>query len=133
MFGSLLIVFPTRHEGGALLLRHRGHEWVSGPGQVLASGGLDRPSIGYVAFLNDTEQNVTPVTSGHRVTLTYNLYFDGDDDDDGGPVSAKDAASGRLIPHKPPNQDGFREAFKALLENPEFMAEGGTARLSSQV
>jgi hypothetical protein len=122
MFGSLVIVFPTHHEGGALFLRHRGHEWIFDPGQALAGGAEDRPSIGYVAFLNDIEQDVAPVTSGHCVTLTYNLYFD----DDGRPVSGKDAASKLLIPPKPPNQDGFREAFNALLENPEFMAEGGT-------
>jgi hypothetical protein len=29
MFGSLVVVFPTPHEGGALSLRHRGHEWIS--------------------------------------------------------------------------------------------------------
>jgi hypothetical protein len=121
MFGSLVIVFPTHHEGGALFLRHRGHEWIFDPGRALAGGALDRPSIGYVAFLNDIEQGVAPVTSGHCVTLTYNLYFD----NDGVPVW-NDAVSEVLIPPKPPNQDGFREVFKALLENPEFMAEGGT-------
>ena len=42
MFGSLVIVFPTRHEGGALFLRHRGHEWVFDPGHdALAGGALD--------------------------------------------------------------------------------------------
>jgi hypothetical protein len=119
MVGSLVIVFPTHHEGGALFLRHRGHEWIFDSGQALAA--LDRPSIGYVAFLNDIEQDVAPVTSGHRVTLTYNLYFD----DDGGPVSWKDAVSEHFTPPKPPNQNGFSEAFTALLENSEFMAEGG--------
>jgi hypothetical protein len=54
--------------------------------------------------------------------LTYNLYFDGD----GGPVSENDAASEHLIPPQLPNQDGFCEAFNALLEDPEFMADGGT-------
>ena len=122
MFGSLVIVFPTRHEGGALFQRHRGHEWIFDPGQALASGGLGRPSIGYVAFLNDIEQDVAPVTSGHCVTLTYNLFFDDDD----GPVPRKDAVSELLNPPKPPNQGGFLEAFNALLENPEFMADGGT-------
>jgi len=125
MFGSLVIVFPTYHEGGALFLRRRGREWILDPGQALAGGCLGRPSIGYVAFLNDIEQEVAPVTSGHRVTLIYNLYFD----DDGGPVipvSKKGAVTRHFTPPKPPNQDEFREAFEALLENPEFMADGGT-------
>jgi hypothetical protein len=122
MFGSLVIIFPTHHEGGALSLRHRGHEWIFDPSQALASGALDRPSIGYVAYLNDIKQGVAPVTSGHCVTLTYNLYFN----DDGGHVSEKAAVSKHLIPPKSPNQDGFLKAFKELLENPEFMADGGT-------
>jgi hypothetical protein len=123
MFGSLVVVFPTRYEGGALILRHRGREWIFDPGQALACGTLD-PSIGYVAILNDIEQDVAPITTGHCVTLTYNLYFD----DDGRLVSGKDAIWKhlKLLSPKPPNQDGFREAFDALLENPEFMAEGGT-------
>jgi hypothetical protein len=122
MFGSLVIVFPTHHEGGALFLRRRGHEWIFNPGQALAGGASDRPSIYYVAFLNDIEHDVALVTSGHCVTLTYNLYFD----DDGGHVPGKDVSPELLNPPNPPNQDGFRKAFNALLENPEFMAEGGT-------
>ena len=74
-----------------------------------------------MAFFGDIEHEIAPVTSGHRITLTYNLYFD-----DGGPVSGNDAVTGDLIPPQPPNQEGFRETFKALLENPEFMADGGT-------
>ncbi len=122
MFGSLVIVFPTHLKGGALFLRPRSHEWtwIFNTGRALA--GLDRPSIGYAAFLNNLEQGVSTVTSGHCVTLTYNLYFD----DDGGPVTGKDAVSEILVPPKPSNQNEFREAFKALLGNPEFMADGGT-------
>jgi hypothetical protein len=119
MFGSLVVVFPTPHEGGALFLRHHGHEWIFDSGQALAAVG--QPTIGYVAFFSDVEHEVAPVTSGHRITLTYNLYFD-----DGGPVSENDAVSEHLIPPQPPNQEGFHEALKALLGNPEFMADGGT-------
>ena len=122
MFGSLVVVFPTLHEGGALSLRHHGHEWTFDSAEALAT--VDQPMIGYVAFFSDIEHEVAPVTSGHRITLTYNLYFD----DDGGPVSENDAVSKHLIPPELqlPNQEGLREAFKALLGNPEFMADGGT-------
>jgi hypothetical protein len=75
-----------------------------------------------VAFFSDIEHEVAPVTSGHRITLTYNLYFDGGGD----PVSENDVVSEHLIPPQLPNQEGFSEAFKTLLGNPEFMAEGGT-------
>ena len=120
MFGSLVVVFPTPHEGGALFLRHHDHEWIFDSSKALEA--LDQPTIGYVAFFSDIEHEVAPVTSGHRITLTYNLYFD----DIGGPVSGDDAVSKHLIPPQLPNQDRFSEAFKALLGNPEFMADGGT-------
>ena len=31
------------------------------------------PSIGYVVLFKDVEHEVAPITSGHRVTLTYPL------------------------------------------------------------
>lgn len=121
MFGSLVIVFPTPHEGGALLLRHRGQEWSFDSGQALAAKGQPMTtSIGYVAFFSDIEHEVAPVTSGHRITLTYNLYFD-----NGGPVFANDAVSEHFVPLPLGNEGAFREAFTALLESPEFMARGG--------
>src|SRR5258708_5128997 len=121
MFGSLVIFFPTPHEGGPLLLRHRGHEWTFDSGQELAAEC--KPSIGYVAFFSDMEHEVTPVVSGHRITLTYNLYFDDD-----GPVSANDAVSGHLSSPliRASNAHPFREAFDSLLANPEFLGDGGT-------
>src|SRR6267154_5511342 len=121
MFGSLVIVFPTPHEGGALLLRHRGHEWTFDPSQELAAER--QPAIGYVAFFSDIEHEVAPVISGHRITLTYNLYFDDD-----GPLFANDTVSEHLSPPltRASNEDAFCEAFNSLLANPEFLADGGT-------
>jgi len=93
MFGSLVIVFPTPHEGGGLLLRHRGHEWIFDSGKELTDAALAerQPSIAYVAFFSDIEHEVAPVISGYRVTLTFNLYIDAS-----GPVSAKDMGSEQL-------------------------------------
>ena len=85
----------------------------------LWTGACGRQPIN--AFFSDIEHEVAPATSGHRITLTYNLYFD-----DGGPVSGNDVVSGDLIPPQPPNQEEFCETFKTLLGNPEFMADGGT-------
>ncbi|KAL1947048.1 hypothetical protein VTO73DRAFT_14009 [Trametes versicolor] len=73
MFGSLVVVFPTPHEGGQLILRKEDSEWTFDAAQLL-SGNADR--IAYVAFFSDVEHEVLPVLSGHRVTITYNLYFD---------------------------------------------------------
>ena len=119
MFGSLVVVFPTPHEGGALLLRNRGHEWMFDSGRELAAE--HQPSIGYVAFFSDVEHEVAPVISGHRVTLTYNLYFD-----NGRGPSSKDPVSEHLSLPRTANENAFREAFQGLLENPEFLPQGGT-------
>ncbi len=73
MFGSLVVVFPTPHEGGTLVLRHHGKEWTFDSGKILANA----PNcVAYVAFFSDVEHEVSPVASGHRVTVTYNLYWD---------------------------------------------------------
>ena len=36
MFGSLVITFPTKHEGGFLAFRHEGNEWTSDPEKLPA-------------------------------------------------------------------------------------------------
>ncbi|EMD39478.1 hypothetical protein CERSUDRAFT_111780 [Gelatoporia subvermispora B] len=73
MFGSLVVVFPTQHEGGTLLLRHGKKQWTFDSANLLSEA--PQPSIAYVAFYSDVEHEILPVTSGYRVTLTYNLYF----------------------------------------------------------
>lgn len=120
MFGSLVIVFPTPHEGGVLLLRHRGKEWTFDSGRDLT---VERqPSIHYVAFFSDIEHEVTPVISGHRVTLTYNLFFD----DIGLTTVSEKSVSQPLLSTQAENERTFHEAFEALIQNPEFLADGGT-------
>lgn len=120
MFGSLVIVFPTPHEGGVLLLRHRGKEWTFDSGPELTTER--QPSIRYAAFFSDIEHEVTPVISGHRVTLTYNLYFD-----DIGPTTISENSFSRpLLSTQAVNERSFYETFEALLQNPEFLADGGT-------
>ena len=71
MFGTLVIVLPTPHKGGALLallLRHRGQEWAFDSGEALAA--KDQPSM-----LRGIEHEVAPVISGRRITYTYSLSF----------------------------------------------------------
>ena len=132
MFGSLVIVFPTPHEGGALKLRSTasGHgngdsdssettsEWTFDSSVLLAQ--QDKPSIAYVAFFSDVEHEVTRVTSGHRVTITYNLYYAPDASDDPpaelGPIST--------------NEQSFKNALRAALEDQSFLPRGGNLMFS---
>ncbi|KAI0284726.1 hypothetical protein BC826DRAFT_1179272 [Russula brevipes] len=118
MFGSLVLVFPTPHEGGTLLIRHGGKEWTIDSAAELSTAPPS--SIGYAAFTNDVEYEVAPVVSGHRITLTYNLHFD---DDGRAPVMT--SVSEPAPPLPPAMERSICAAFEALLENPEFLPEGG--------
>ncbi|KAL0575720.1 hypothetical protein V5O48_006254 [Marasmius crinis-equi] len=111
MFGSLVVVFPTPHTGGDLVLRHDGKEFTFDSGKVLA-GSVD--TIAFVAFFSDVEHEVLPVTSGHRVTLTYNLYY----------TTPSTALSIPLSPNVG-DVSQLKVALSALLDNPNFSPQGG--------
>ncbi|KAG5352108.1 hypothetical protein C0989_003833 [Termitomyces sp. Mn162] len=110
MFGSLVVVFPTPHEGGALVLRHSDQEWK------IDSAALAReqstPSVTYIAFYSDVDHEVTVVESGYRVTLTYNLFFE-------------TPKSPSLINPSGPDDRPLCNALSAALGDPSFLPEGG--------
>lgn len=68
--GSLVVCLPCVHQGGQLEVRHEGRtltfDW--------SMPETSRPEIQWAAFYSDCEHEVLEVTSGHRITLTYNLY-----------------------------------------------------------
>ncbi len=66
MFGSLVVCLPSEFTGGALVTRHLGR-------QVMFDWSSSATTH-WAAFYSDVEHEVLPVTSGHRITLTYNLY-----------------------------------------------------------
>lgn len=106
MFGSLVLTFATAHEGGALVLRHAGTEVEHSTSD---SSGFETPyQLFWATFFSDVEHEVLPVTSGHRVTLTYNLYYT--------------AKKGNPRPAPP---DELEDAFDALLADATFMPAGG--------
>ncbi|KAI3556421.1 oxidoreductase [Colletotrichum abscissum] len=67
--GSLVVCLPMKHEGGELAVRHSGQthsfDWAKNSNNCV---------IQWAAFYSDCEHEVLEVKSGHRVTLTYNLY-----------------------------------------------------------
>ncbi|SJL08216.1 uncharacterized protein ARMOST_11579 [Armillaria ostoyae] len=95
MMGSLVIILPTAHKGGSLVLRQDGHEWTFGAEKMLANSTPEAPVISYVAFYSDTEHEVLPVTSGVRVTLTYNLYLE-----DKKPTAPAESSTGAALTDK---------------------------------
>ncbi|KAG6908012.1 hypothetical protein DXG01_006547 [Tephrocybe rancida] len=115
MFGSLVVVFPTSHEGGALVLRHSGQEWT------FDSAALTReqtePSIAYIAFYSDVDHEITVVDSGYRVTLTYNLFFESKTQASTIPQSVQPVA---------PDDRLLRDALSAALGDAAFLPTGGS-------
>lgn len=107
--GSLVVCLPLKHSGGALAVRHAGNEtlfdWSPQSSSV----------IQWAAFFSDCEHEVLNVTEGHRVTLTYNLYWTSY-----GPASMADNL-------KSIDQTSlyFFSAVRDLLACPEFLPEGG--------
>ncbi|KAL1733982.1 hypothetical protein EV714DRAFT_203423 [Schizophyllum commune] len=119
MFGSLVIVFPTPHSGGALVLRENNKEWTFDSAAEVLAG--DAPRIGYVVFFSDVEHEVARVTSGFRVTLTYNLYF-----------NAKSTTPANALLRQPDlpsrvSQVGkeLRATLSSLLAREDFLPSGG--------
>lgn len=111
MLGSLVVVYPTAHEGGEFVLRHEDEERKLDIKCLRHSA-----SLAFVAFYNDIEREVLKVTSGYRVAVTYNLYLVN---------PAFDLRAAAAAP-KVRSISRLRTALHGLLERPEFMPNGGT-------
>ncbi len=112
MIGSLVVILPTDHEGGSLIIRHGGKEWTFDSAQAVRSKSTLCAS--FVAFFSDVEHEVMTVTSGYRVTLTYNLY--GKD---------TDAVSSLQVATYDKLESDIKEALVSLLKDPAFLPDGG--------
>lgn len=77
MIGSLIVILPSRSDGGDLVITHRGES-------VRYKGSAS--SLTFVAFYADTRHEVLPLERGYRLVLTYNLML-GRDPGDTAPVS----------------------------------------------
>ncbi len=69
MVGTLVIILPSGYAGGELMVGHN-EEWKAYRGSKTA--------LSLVAFYADCRHEVLKVTSGYRITLTYNLLLHGD-------------------------------------------------------
>jgi predicted 2-oxoglutarate/Fe(II)-dependent dioxygenase YbiX len=81
MVGTLVVTLPSSYGGGELMVGHN-EEWKAYRGSKTA--------LSLVAFYADCRHEVLRVTSGYRITLTYNLLLHGDTsrrDGDGGTVA----------------------------------------------
>src|ERR1700689_4922160 len=122
MFASLVVVFPTAHAGGALKLRHGGNVWTVNPAMATAVDNTTGPVISYIAFYSDVEHEVTPVTSGHRVTLTWNLYLQPAVEP---PDYSPSMPSPLVRPKTSESELALKAAFTRILSDSDFLPEGG--------
>ena len=110
MFGSLVVCLPSRFSGGQLVTRHGGkkicYDWSSAP---------DDPPCNpeWAAFYSDVEHEILPVTEGHRVTMTFNLYSM-----DVAPLIARDPKIDFTL-------SPFYHELRSAISNPAFMKDGG--------
>ncbi|KAK5114956.1 hypothetical protein LTR85_009994 [Meristemomyces frigidus] len=88
-FGSLVVCLPVAHKGGQLVVRNAGKQLIfdwskaedsafetndDGSKRLKTDAVSSPAAVKWAAFYSDCEHEVLEVTSGHRVTLTYNLY-----------------------------------------------------------
>ncbi|KAJ3036938.1 hypothetical protein HDV00_002184 [Rhizophlyctis rosea] len=103
MFGSLVVCLPVKFDGGKLVVKQKNKavdfDWAEemrqgdesnmevdsgGDGAERedhdtdpkqASSSARTRALRWAAFYSDCEHSIQPVTSGHRLTLTYNLFI----------------------------------------------------------
>jgi predicted 2-oxoglutarate/Fe(II)-dependent dioxygenase YbiX len=68
MFATLVVNLPSRYEGGTLLVTHDGETK-----RIEFGGDAAEFNVQFAAFYADCQHEITPVTSGYRVCLVYNL------------------------------------------------------------
>ena len=68
MVATLVIVLPSVHEGGELILSHDGWQY-----EIPFPGAASGYELSYAAFYADCQHEVRPLQSGYRLCLTYNL------------------------------------------------------------
>jgi len=70
MVATLVVVLPSVHEGGELIVSHAGHQY-----EISFAGAASGHELSYAAFYADCEHEVRPLESGYRLCLTYNLVL----------------------------------------------------------
>ncbi|KAJ3047537.1 hypothetical protein HK097_011452 [Rhizophlyctis rosea] len=131
MFGSLVVCLPVSFTGGELTVKQKEQlvtfDWAEetqekGTKQkkVTNTAAVNpHRAIRWAAFYSDCEHIIKPVTSGHRLTLTYNLFAHDD---------TKKPPTSTISPSTLPLHD----ITESLLSHKSFMPNGGRLGFGSQ-
>jgi hypothetical protein len=124
MFASLVLILPSHHRGGELILKHDDAEHVFDAAKEL-DGLMNH--VAFAAFYSDIDHEVREVIGGDRITVTYNLYWSKSEEqmlldstpfED--PMTVPMPRSGIQF-HTTP----FQNAIVSLLSDEKFMPNGG--------
>ncbi|KAJ3545893.1 hypothetical protein NMY22_g2270 [Coprinellus aureogranulatus] len=113
LFATLVVVLPTVHVGGNLLLGEQGELLNFDSAKKVHDPESNAPLIAFVSFYSDIQHEVLPVESGYRITLTYNLYFTEFD----GPFILKTLSSDSM--------STLLTSFAKLIASPTILPNGG--------
>ncbi|OJJ42556.1 hypothetical protein ASPZODRAFT_76473 [Penicilliopsis zonata CBS 506.65] len=107
--GSLVVCLPSAFQGGDLVVQHNG--------QTVVFDWSMRSSntIQWAAFYSDCEHEIKQITSGDRITLTYNLFVTE-------PVGGAFPLSNGIIN---PKTLPLYSSIETLVGDPSFMEKGG--------
>ncbi|NNJ83833.1 MAG: 2OG-Fe(II) oxygenase, partial [Gammaproteobacteria bacterium] len=72
MVATLVIILPSLHEGGELIVSHDGARH-----RFTFAGAASGNELSYAAFYADCRHEVAPIQSGYRLGLIYNLTLTG--------------------------------------------------------
>ena len=110
MFGTLVVVLPSAHRGGELVVRHAGRE------VTVDMSRAETSEVSFAAFYADCEHEVRPITEGNRVCLVYNLIHER-------------AARGKRESLRAPDYEAQIAATAELLEK-NLSASGAPAKIA---
>ena len=117
---SLVVILPTQHEGGSIRFRHfreTKRVFDTAKSVRLPVGPQDVAQAAFFAFYKSIRHEVLLVSSGYRVTLTYDIHF------------AKSVSPLRWVESAANDGESSTEHLKVhlakLLQDPTFLPQGG--------
>jgi hypothetical protein len=140
MFGSLVICLPTEFTGGQLIIRSPNlstsvtHDWGSTSSDRLGATAASSSSssnyqLAWAAMYSDCEHEIKPVTTGHRVTLTYNLFTPAASSRSSSQDSGSSAVSASAAVVSTTRESAFGTQLASALSDATWYPEGVTLGL----
>ncbi|KAF8578571.1 hypothetical protein K439DRAFT_460544 [Ramaria rubella] len=115
--GTLIVALPVPFEGGALRVSHEDKHVMFDWGAKLPGTTGKQVALPWAFLFSDIEHEVLPVTSGARITLAYDIFASEE------PFSiVSPAMDGTTLP--------FYSDFKAVLQNKDFLPQGGKVAMA---